>query len=92
MCFAVEFLNLWPNSRDVSLIFYEPYEFNWYTAPKVQSKPDWTSYNKSMESGLPHLMVRAAEVVLMVLKGQKFKELELAFVPMKTPEYSGLSF
>ena len=80
-----------PNSEAVDVTFFEPYDFEWHSSPLVQSKPDWASYNKTMESGLPHLMLRAANFVLMVLKGQKFKELELAFVPMKTPEYTGLN-
>jgi len=49
--------------------------------------PDWTHYNRTMSQGTPHFMIVMADFLLMMMRGHRMQEIELAFIPMKTPEF-----
>jgi hypothetical protein len=40
--------------------------------------------------GTPHFMIHVTDILCMLLAGKKLKELEIAILPMKTPEFNTL--
>jgi hypothetical protein len=40
--------------------------------------------------GTPHFMIAITDFLLLMLRGFRAKELELAFIPMKTPAFKQL--
>jgi len=49
--------------------------------------PDWLGYNMTFLYGTPHFMVSITDFLLLLLNGHRTKELELAFIPMKTAAF-----
>lgn len=49
--------------------------------------PDWGHYNRTMGTGTPHFMITMADFLIMMMRGYRMSEIELAFVPMMTPEF-----
>lgn len=43
-----------------------------------------------MSYGTPHFMIVITDFIMMMMRGYKMNNIELAFVPMKTPEFKQL--
>ena len=97
-CFAFELTEVYPGVGEVNITMYYPRDsitgvLNSHRKPLFDPNlrnPDWLEYNQTFASGAPHFMILMTDFVNMMLRGQRFKELELAFVPMKTPEFKEL--
>jgi hypothetical protein len=51
------------------------------------ASPDWLAYNKTMLYGTNHFMIAITDFVAMMVGGHRMKEIELAWIPMKTPAF-----
>jgi hypothetical protein len=52
--------------------------------------PNWRTYNMTMIYGTPHFMIHVVEILIKLLTGKRLMELEIAFLPMKTPQFNTL--
>jgi len=96
-CFAAELSDVRPKNDEVNVTIYFPRDdisgiINTYTPFYDENlrNPDWKKYNDTTLIGVPHFMIKLTDFVVMMLKGYKLNELELGFVPMKTPAFKEL--
>jgi hypothetical protein len=97
-CFAFELTQVTPKVNEINITLFFPRDdlsglINTYTPlyDLTQKNPDWLAYNKTFLYGTPHFMICITDIILMLMRGHRMKELELAFIPMKTPAYKELS-
>jgi len=93
-CFGFEISQVTPRVQEVNITVYFARDslsgiINTFTPLYDQSlkNPDWTHYNRTMGLGTPHFMIVMADFLLMMMRGHRMQEIELAFIPMKTPEF-----
>jgi len=86
-----------PNIEEVNITIFFPRDdlsglINTYTPlyDLTLRNPDWLSYNKTFLHGTPHFMIAMTDFLLMMMRGHRMKELELAFIPMMTPAFKEL--
>jgi hypothetical protein len=87
-----------PSVDEVNITIFFPRDdmaglINTYTPlyDLTQRNPDWISYKRTFLYGTPHFMICITDFILMMMRGHRMKELELAFIPMKTPAYMELT-
>jgi hypothetical protein len=65
--------------QDASLNTYEPlFELS-------RIVPDWRAWNTTFIYGTSQLMIYLTDVLAMLMTGRRTAEIQLAFLPMKTP-------
>lgn len=96
-CFAFAMSKVTPQIPEVNVTVFFPRDsiggiINTYTPLYDLSlrNPDWGHYNKTMGHGTPQFMIAMADFIVMMMRGYRMKEIEIAFVPMKTPEFKQL--
>ena len=52
------------------------------------SIPNWRAWNSTFMYGTPQFMIYITDLLIMLLTGHRTNEIELAFLPMKTPEFT----
>ena len=52
------------------------------------SIPNWRAWNTTFLYGTPQFMIYVTDLLLMLLSGHRMDDIELAFLPMKTPEFT----
>ena len=48
------------------------------------------SWNYTFHFGAPHFMVHMTDILILMMTGHRTYDIELAFIPMKTPEFTEL--
>lgn len=93
-CFAFEMSPISPTVQEVNVTIFFPRDditglINTYTPlyDLTQARPDWLNYNTTFLYGTPHFMIWITDAILMAMNGKQVNEIELAFIPMKTPLY-----
>ena len=93
-CFGFEFSEVIPGVKEVNVTYMFPQDISLNTYDPLyefsQAQPNWRIYNQTMIYGIPHFMTHVTEVLARILTGRKITEIELAFLPMKTPEFNTL--
>jgi hypothetical protein len=86
-----------PKVQEINITIFFPRDningiINTYTPlyDLTNKNPDWLNYNKTFLYGTPHFMICLTDFLLMLMSGHRTKELELAFIPMKTPAFKEL--
>ena len=52
------------------------------------SIPNWRAWNTTFLYGTPQFMIYITDMLVMLLSGHRFDDVEFAFIPMKTPEFT----
>ena len=93
-CFAFQLSNITPKVQEVNITIFFPRDdigglINTYTPVYDQTliSPDWLSYNKTMLYGTNHFMIAITDFLAMMIGGHRMKEIELAWIPMKTATF-----
>ena len=93
-CFAFQITDVHPKVEEVNITIFFPRDditglINTYTPlyDLTLRNPDWLNYNKTFLYGTPHFMLAMTDFLTLLIRGSRIKELEIAFIPMKTPEF-----
>ncbi len=88
-CFGFEMSNIYPGVKEVNFTLLMPRDVASNTMDPLydltQSSPSWRSWNTTFVHGTPQLMVYLTDFLVLLLKGTRIYDIELAFTPMKTP-------
>jgi len=52
--------------------------------------PDMLAWNYTFHYGAPHFMVHMTDILILMMTGHRTYDIELAFLPMKTPQFNEL--
>lgn len=70
--------------RDVVFDTYSPFFDESIKAPNLKA------WNVTMVSGMPELMIYMTNILGFFFKGNRFYDIQLGFIPMKTPDFPAL--
>ena len=88
-CFGFELTEVIPGVKEINITYMFPQDASLNTYEPLyelsQALPNWRVWNTTIIYGTPHFMTHVVDILLRLLTGKKIMEIELAFLPMKTP-------
>ena len=94
-CFGFELSDVFPGVKEINITYMFPQDTTLYTGSTYEPVydptagiPNWAAWNSTFMYGTPQFMVYVSDLLLLLLGGHKMEDIELAFLPMKTPEFT----
>ena len=89
-CFGFAVSEVNSKSKEVNVTYMFPRDVSPDTHKPLYDlstiNPDWRAWNTTFWFGTPQFMIYVTDLILMLMTGRPTAEIELAFLPMKTPE------
>jgi len=93
-CMGLHVTNVLPGIKEVNVTYMFPKDMASDTYQPLYDinarVPNFRSWNYTMMWGTPHLMLHSTDFILSLMTGKPTKDIQLAFIPMKTPEFKQL--
>lgn len=90
-CMGLHITNVIPGIKEVNVTYMFPKDMASDTHQPLYDLgariPNFRSWNYTMMWGTPQLMLHSTDFILTLLKGKPVKDIHLAMIPMKTPQF-----